>query len=128
MAKIIFFQQKISTKNVYLIDSEITENTVINMLVPKAIDLEINSTLANISVDNLLGFLSIDAAAGSVTVNNFNGKAEIDTLDAEANISGIFKELDVESSRAEVNVTLNKVTFILQLRNTWRRQNDILFR
>jgi hypothetical protein len=79
------------------------------MIVPKTVDMEINSTLANLTVDNLSGFLSIGAAAGSVTVNNFNGKAEIDTIDAKVYISGVFKVLDIESSRADVNVTLNKV-------------------
>ncbi|MDR2427714.1 MAG: DUF4097 domain-containing protein [Endomicrobium sp.] len=95
--------------NVYLVDSEITENTTVNIIVPKTADMEINSTLANVTVDNLSGFLSIDAAAGSVTVNNFNGKAEIDTIDAKVDISGFFKALDIESSKADINVTLNKV-------------------
>ncbi|MDR3195202.1 MAG: AAA family ATPase [Endomicrobium sp.] len=51
--------------NVYLIDSEITENTVADMIVPKTTDMEINSTLANVTADNLSGFLSpqiLDAA------------------------------------------------------------------
>jgi hypothetical protein len=95
--------------NVYLVDQEVTENTIINMIVPKTTDLEINSTLAHVTVDNLSGFLSIDAAAGDVVVNNFDGKAEIGTVDAKVNISGIFKSLDIESSRATVNVAINKV-------------------
>ncbi|MDR3306258.1 MAG: hypothetical protein LBS61_01060 [Endomicrobium sp.] len=95
--------------NVYLIDSEITENTVADMIVPKTIDMEINSTLANVTADNLSGFLSIDATAGTVAVNNFNGKAEIDAVDAKVDVSGTFKSLDIESSRGVVNVTLNKV-------------------
>jgi hypothetical protein len=95
--------------NVYLVDQEITETTVVNMIVPKTTDMEINSTLAHVMASNLSGFLSVDAAAGTVIVNNFNGKAEIDTVDAKVNISGTFKSLDIESSRAAVSVTINKV-------------------
>jgi hypothetical protein len=95
--------------NVYLIDSKITENTVVNMLIPKTMDIEITSTLANVKVDNLSGFLNINATSGIAAVNNFNGKAGIDTADAKVDISGFFKSLDIESSKANINVTLNKV-------------------
>ncbi|MDR2436848.1 MAG: hypothetical protein LBD17_02070 [Endomicrobium sp.] len=95
--------------NIYLLDQEITENTIVNIIVPKTTDLEINSTCAHVTVNNLSGFLSIDTAAGDVAVNNFNGKVEIATIDAKVDISGIFKCLDIESSRATVNVTINKI-------------------
>lgn len=95
--------------NVYLVDQEITENTIVTMIVPKTTDLEINSTLAYVTVNNLSGFLSVDAVAGDVAINNFNGKAELDSVDAKVNISGMFKSLDIESSRSTISVTINKI-------------------
>jgi hypothetical protein len=95
--------------NVYLVDSEITEQTIVDMIIPKTMDLEINSTLAKIIVDNLEGFLSIDTADGDVNVNNFKGKFELDTIRASVNANGIFKSLNIENSSAHIKVHLNKL-------------------
>jgi hypothetical protein len=95
--------------NVYLIDSEITDKTIINMTVPKTSNLEINSTIANINIDGLSGFLDIDTAAGNVNITNFNGQLEIDSIDTPVKASGIFKSLDIENTRANITLTIDKL-------------------
>jgi hypothetical protein len=95
--------------NVYLIDSEITHKTVIDMTIPKQSNLEINSTLANINIDNVSGTLDIDSTAGNVNLTNFNGQLSIDTIDTPVQASGIFEYLDLENTRANITVTLHKL-------------------
>jgi hypothetical protein len=95
--------------NVYLIDSEITNKTIINMSIPKQSNLEINSTVANINIYDVSGILNIDATAGDINITNFNGQLEIDSIDTPVKASGIFKHIDIENSRANITVTLNKL-------------------
>jgi hypothetical protein len=95
--------------NVYLIDSEITDKTIINMTVPKTSNLEINSTIANINIDRFSGLLDIDSTAGNVNITNFNGKLEIDSVDTPVKASGIFKSLDIENTRANITLTIDKL-------------------
>ncbi|MDR1417996.1 MAG: DUF4097 domain-containing protein [Endomicrobium sp.] len=95
--------------NVYLIDSEITDKTIINMSVPKQSNLEINSIVANINIYDVSGTLDLDATTGNINITNFNGQLEIDSIDTTVKASGIFKYIDIENTRANITVTLNKL-------------------
>jgi hypothetical protein len=96
--------------NVYLIDSEITDKTIINMVVPKPSNLEINSTLANININGLSGLLDIDTTAGNVDITNFNGQLEIDSVDTPVKANGIFKSISIENTRANIILTIDKLS------------------
>ncbi|MDR3124268.1 MAG: DUF4097 domain-containing protein [Endomicrobium sp.] len=95
--------------NVYLIDSEITDKTIINMTVPTTSNLEINSTVANININGLSGLLDIDATAGNVSITNFNGQLEIDSVDTPVKANGIFKSINIENTRANIILTIDKL-------------------
>lgn len=95
---------------VYLDDATVTEDTVVNITVPKSKnDIEINSVNAEINAAKLKGSLGIDASGGSVNVKDFIGDFSIDTIDAEVKAEGIFKELDIETSNGHVDVTFRKI-------------------
>ncbi|MDR0618213.1 MAG: hypothetical protein LBG23_05620 [Endomicrobium sp.] len=95
--------------NVYLIDSEITDKTIINMTVPKISNLEINSTVATININGLSGLLDIDTTAGNVNITNFNGRLEIDSVDSPVRANGIFKSINIENTRANIVLTIDKL-------------------
>jgi hypothetical protein len=95
--------------NVYLIDSEITDKTIINMTIPKLSNLEINSTVANINIEDVSGILGIDATIGNINITNFNGQLEIDSVDTSVKANGIFKYLDIENTRANITLTIDKL-------------------
>lgn len=95
---------------IYLDDINITQDTVVNISVPKSKnDIEINSVNAEISALKLKGSLGIDASDGKVTVKDFIGDLSIDTVDAEIAAEGIFKELDIETSHANVDIKLRSI-------------------
>jgi hypothetical protein len=95
--------------NVYLIDSEITDKTIVNMTVPKPSNLEINSTIANVNIDGVSGLLDIDTTAGNVNITNFNGQLEIDSVDTSVKANGIFKSINIENTRANIILTIDKL-------------------
>lgn len=106
IAKKIYLSDEGENLKAFFEDIDINENTVINMILPKNIEADIDSSNASIDIKGIQNDIDIEAKKSNINIEDFNGKLDLELIDSSIKAKGTFKDIDIKSSASNIELNL----------------------